>query len=393
MLVDIEVKVDEVFIVCYGLSVGYLLVIEDDVVEVLYQELVCNNFIIYQFVGGIIGNIMYNYLVLVDDCLVLFGVMCSNIEIGGYVYCYLCNIFSCIDLNYLQGVDGVIGCCFILIGDSGECIFVISLGYMNKLCLESILEVVIVGVLVLVLIFYLVCCKLGELMLDVMMKVIEYVKKYDVLVVLIFGIKYVIVDNLVWWQEFLQEYVFILVMNEEEGEVLIGFVDLLLVVNKVLDWVDLVLCIVGLVGLYMVGFIEEEVKCKIQYLLLLGVILEFNQFEFSCVMCYQDCVNLLCIYFYIVFYMGGFEKIMNINGVGDGVLVVLLYDIIVNNYYCNNVFNFSKYKCKWLIYFLLVQVCKYVNCVSYQVLNQYLLCLICGLLECEDSLEEVYWDW
>lgn len=36
MLVDIEVKVDDEFIECYGLSVGYLLVIEDDVVEVFY---------------------------------------------------------------------------------------------------------------------------------------------------------------------------------------------------------------------------------------------------------------------------------------------------------------------------------------------------------------------
>lgn len=181
-------------------------------------------------------------------------------------------------------------------------------------------------------------------------------------------------------------------MNEDEVEVLIGESDLLLVFDKVLDWVDLVLCIVGLIGLYMVGFIEDEVKCKIQYLLLLGVIVEFNQYEFSCVMCYKDCQNLLCVYLYIALYMGGLEKIMNINGVGDGVLVVLLYDIIVNSYYCSNVLNFSKYKFIWLIYLSLVQVCKYVNCVSYQVLNQYLFRLMCGLLECEDSLEEFYWD-
>lgn len=63
---------------------------------------------------------------------------------------------------------------------------------------------------------------------------------------------------------------------------------------------------------------------------------------------------MLCVYLYIVLYMGGLEKIMNINGVGDGVLVVLLYDIIVNSYYCSNVLNFSKYKFIWLIYLLLV---------------------------------------
>lgn len=44
-LVDIEAKVDEAFIVRYGLSAGHSLVIEDDVAEALYQELVRNNLI------------------------------------------------------------------------------------------------------------------------------------------------------------------------------------------------------------------------------------------------------------------------------------------------------------------------------------------------------------
>ncbi|VTO29119.1 inosine-guanosine kinase [Klebsiella pneumoniae] len=119
-LVDIEAKVDEAFIVRYGLSAGHSLVIEDDVAEALYQELVRNNLITHQFAGGTIGNTMHNYSVLADDRSVLLGVMCSNIEIGGYAYRYLCNTSSRTDLNYLQGVDGAIGRCFTLIGDSGE---------------------------------------------------------------------------------------------------------------------------------------------------------------------------------------------------------------------------------------------------------------------------------
>ncbi len=66
--------------------------------------------------------------------------MCSNIEIGGYAYRYLCNTSSRTDLNYLQGVDGAIGRCFTLIGDSGERTFAISPGHMNKLRPESIPE-------------------------------------------------------------------------------------------------------------------------------------------------------------------------------------------------------------------------------------------------------------
>ena len=105
-LVDIEAKVDEAFIVRYGLSAGHSLVIEDDVAEALYQELVRNNLITHQFAGGTIGNTMHNYSVLADDRSVLLGVMCSNIDIGGYAYRYLCNTSSRTDLNYLQGVDG-----------------------------------------------------------------------------------------------------------------------------------------------------------------------------------------------------------------------------------------------------------------------------------------------
>ena len=132
-LVDIEAKVDEAFIVRYGLSAGHSLVIEDDVAEALYQELVRNNLITHQCAGGTIGNTMHNYSVLADDRSVLLGVMCSNIEIGGYAYRYLCNTSSRTDLNYLQGVDGAIGRCFTLISDSGERTFAISPGHMNKL--------------------------------------------------------------------------------------------------------------------------------------------------------------------------------------------------------------------------------------------------------------------
>lgn len=125
-LVDIEAKVDDEFIERYGLSAGHSLVIEDDVAEALYQELKQKNLITHQFAGGTIGNTMHNYSVLADDRSVLLGVMCSNIEIGSYAYRYLCNTSSRTDLNYLQGVDGPIGRCFTLIGESGERTLAIS---------------------------------------------------------------------------------------------------------------------------------------------------------------------------------------------------------------------------------------------------------------------------
>ena len=374
-LVDIEAKVDDEFIERYGLSAGHSLVIEDDVAEALYQELKQKNLITHQFAGGTIGNTMHNYSVLADDRSVLLGVMCSNIEIGSYAYRYLCNTSSRTDLNYLQGVDGPIGRCFTLIGESGERTFAISPGHMNQLRAESIPEDVIAGASALVLTSYLVRCKPGEPMPEATMKAIEYAKKYNVPVVLTLGTKFVIAENPQWWQQFLKDHVSILAMNEDEAEALTGESDPLLASDKALDWVDLVLCTAGPIGLYMAGAIAE-----------------FNQYEFSRAMRHKDCQNPLRVYSHIAPYMGGPEKIMNTNGAGDGALAALLHDITANSYHRSNVPNSSKHKFTWLTYSSLAQVCKYANRVSYQVLNQHSPRLTRGLPEREDSLEESYWD-
>ena len=298
-LVDIEAKVDDEFIERYGLSAGHSLVIEDDVAEALYQELKQKNLITHQFAGGTIGNTMHNYSVLADDRSVLLGVMCSNIEIGSYAYRYLCNTSSRTDLNYLQGVDGPIGRCFTLIGESGERTFAISPGHMNQLRAESIPEDVIAGASALVLTSYLVRCKPGEPMPEATMKAIEYAKKYNVPVVLTLGTKFVIAENPQWWQQFLKDHVSILAMNEDEAEALTGESDPLLASDKALDWVDLVLCTAGPIGLYMAGFTEDEAKRKTQHPLLPGAIAEFNQYEFSRAMRHKDCQNPLRVYSHI----------------------------------------------------------------------------------------------
>lgn len=69
--------------------------------------------------------------------------------------------------------------------------------------------------------------------------------------------------------------------------------------DKALDWIGLVLCTVGLIGLYIASFTEEEAKYKTQYPLLPGAIAEFNQYEFSWAMRHKDCINPLRIYSYM----------------------------------------------------------------------------------------------
>ncbi|ELC5098987.1 hypothetical protein RJK73_000228 [Escherichia coli] len=183
-----------------------------------------------------------------------------------------------------------------------------------------------------------------------------------------------------------------LVIEDDVAEALTGESDPLLASDKALDWVDLVLCTAGPIGLYMAGFTEDEAKRKTQHPLLPGAIAEFNQYEFSRAMRHKDCQNPLRVYSHIAPYMGGPEKIMNTNGAGDGALAALLHDITANSYHRSNVPNSSKHKFTWLTYSSLAQVCKYANRVSYQVLNQHSPRLTRGLPEREDSLEESYWD-
>lgn len=391
-LVDIEAKVDNAFVARYGLSVGHSLVIEDEVADALYAELMRENLITHQFAGGTIGNTMHNYSVLADDRSVLLGVMCNNVQIGGYAYRYLCNTSSRTDLNYLQGVDGAIGRCFTLISDNGERTFAISPGMMNQLRPESIPEEVIAGASALVLTSYLVRCKAGEPMPEATMQAVAWAKQYNVPVVLTLGTKHVIAENPQFWRDFLREHVSILAMNEEEGLELTGQADPLLAADKALEWVDLVLCTAGPNGLYMAGYTEESAKRQTNLPLLPGAIAEFNQYEFSRAMRYQDCQQPLRIYSHIAPYMGGPEKIMNTNGAGDGALAALLHDITANSYHRNNVPNSSKHVRNYLTYSSLAQVCKYANRVSYQVLNQHSPRLTRCLPEREDSLEEAYWE-
>ncbi|WP_215800314.1 inosine/guanosine kinase [Pantoea dispersa] len=391
-LVDIEAKVDDDFLQRYGLSAGHSLVIDDTTAETLYNELMREQLISHQFAGGTIGNTLHNYSVLADDRSVLLGVMCNNIQIGGYAYRYLCNTSSRMDLNFLQGVDGAIGRCFTLIGEQGERTFAISPGLMNQLQAASIPEEVIAGASALVLTSYLVRCQPGEPMPEATLRAIEFAKKHNVPVVLTLGTKYVIQDNPQFWRDFLREHVSIVAMNEEEAFALTGEADPLLASNMALDWVDLVLCTAGPTGLYMAGFTEEAFKRKTNHPLLPGAIAEFNQFEFSRAMRHQDCQQPLRIFSHIAPYMGGPEKIMNTNGAGDGALAALLHDITANNFHRQKVPNSSKHAREYLTYSSLAQVCKYANRVSYQVLNQHSPRLTRGLPEREDSLEESYWD-
>lgn len=391
-LVDIEARVPDDVITRFGLSKGHSLVIDDETAEALYQELKQRELISNEFAGGTIGNTLHNYSVLADDRSTLLGVMSQDIRIGSYGYRYLCNTSSRVDLNYLQGVCGAIGRCFALISEDGERTFAISEGQMNQLHPDNIEEEIFKTASALVLSAYLVRCKEGDPMPEATFRAIEYAKKYDVPVVLTLGTKFVIQDNPQFWVDFLREHVSVVAMNEDEAEALTGEKDPLLASDKALDWVDMVLCTAGPVGLFMAGYTEEQAKRETSLPLLPGAIAEFNRFEFSRPASRHTCLNPMKVYSHIAPYMGGPEKIKNTNGAGDAALSALLHDMAANRYHKENVPNSSKHQHDFLTYSSFSQVCKYANRASYEVLVQHSPRLSRGLPEREDSLEEAYWE-
>jgi len=392
ILVDIEAKVPNSLIEKYDLTLGGSLVIDDDTSEDLYQELTHLNLITEQFAGGTIGNTLHNYSVLADSKSTLLGVMSENIQIGSYGYQYLSNTSSRVNLNYLQGVNGPIGRCFALISDNGERTFAINEGQMNQLRPESIPEDIFKNASAFVISAYLLRCKDNDPMPNSAMKAIEYANKYDVPIVLTLGTKYVIEKNVSFWQSFIQDHITVIAMNEEEGFALTGIADPLLAANKALDWVDLVLCTSGPVGLFMAGYTENAVKRKTNRRLLPGSIAEFNQYEFSRAMKKNSCIHPIRVYSHISPYMGGPEKIKNTNGAGDAALAAILHDMAANKFHKSNVPNSKKHDYNCLTYSSFSQVCKYANRVSFEVLAQHSPRLSRGLPEREDCLEESYWE-
>lgn len=391
-LVDIEASVSSAFIERYGLSKGHSLVIDDETAERLYSELKDKSLVTNEYAGGTIGNTLHNYSVLADDGSILLGVMSEDIKIGSYGYQYLCDTSSKMNLNYLQGVDGAIGRCFTLISDNGERTFAISEGQMNQLQPSSIPEDVFENASALVLTSYLVRCKEGDPMPESTLKAIEYAKAYNVPVVLTLGTKFVIAEDPEFWQAFLRDHVTILAMNEDEGEALTGLADPLLAANAALEWVDLVLCTAGPIGLFTAGYTDDSVKRVTSQPLLPGAIAEFNRYEFSRPMRRGECDNPIRVYSHISPYMGGPEQIKNTNGAGDAALSALLHDVAANQFHRVNVPNSSKHNQSFLTYSSFSQVCKYANRASYAVLAQHAPRLSKGLPEREDSLEEAYWE-
>ncbi len=391
-LVDIDARVPDALIARYQLPKGASTVIDNELAVALYDELLADKLISYEFAGGTVGNTLHNYSLLADDASILLGVMSEEIRIGTSGYRYLSNTSSRVNLDHLQPVAGPIGRCFALVTPDGERTFAISEGQMNGLRADSVPATIFDDASALVISAYLMRCKPGDPMPDATMRAVAEAKQRNVPVVLTLGTRFVIAERPEFWRDFIRDHVDIVAMNEEEGESLTGEADPLLACERALDYADLVLCTAGPTGLYLAGYTEDEVKRETRYPLLPGAIPEFNRYEFSRPMTRAACTTPVKVFAHIAPFLGGPARITSTNGAGDAALSALLHDMSANRYHRARVPSSSKHVREFLTYSSMSQVCRYANRVSYEVLAQAAPRLTRGLPEREDGLDdEAYW--
>lgn len=391
-LVDIDARVSDGLLARHGLTKGSSAVVGVDAAAALYEELLRDRLISYEFAGGTVANTLHNYSLLADDDAILVGVMSENIRLGTSAYRYLSNTSSRVNLDHLQPVDGPVGRCFALVTPDGERTFAISAGLMNQLRPESVPEHVFEGASALVISAYLLRCQPGEPMADATYRAVALARAHGVPVVLTLGTRFVIAERPEFWRAFITEHVDVLAMNEEEGEALTGEADPLLACDRALELASLVMCTAGPVGLYLAGYTDDEVKRETRYPLLPGAIPEFNRYEFSRPMRRADCTSPLKVYAHIAPYHGGPARITSTNGAGDAALSALLHDMSANRFHRASVPGSAKHVREFLTYSSMSQVCRYANRVSYEVLAQSSPRLTRGLPEREEGLDdEKYW--
>jgi inosine kinase len=391
-LVDIDARVSDELLRAFDLPKGGSSIIANDKAGRLYDTLLAEKLVKYEFAGGTVGNTLHNFSLLADAGSILLGVMSEVIRVGTSGYRYLSNTSSRVNLEYLQPVDGPIGRCFALVTPDGERTFAISAGMMNHLEPESVPEEIFDNASCLLISAYLLRGDAGEPMPEATRRAIALAKARRVPVVLTLGTRFVIAERPEFWRDFIRDHVDIVAMNEEEGEALTGLADPLLACERVLDWADLVLCTAGAIGLYLAGYTDDEVKRMTRYPLLPGAIPEFNRYEFSRPMLRADATNPLKVFAHIAPYQGGPGQITSTNGAGDAALASLLHDINANLYHRARAPNSSKHVRPFLTYSSMSQVCRYANRVSYEVLVQSAPRLTRALPEREEGLsEEAYW--
>ncbi len=391
LIVDIEANVSNEFLEKYKIQKGESVVFDDAIVEEIYRELKAQNLIVGEYAGGAIGNTLHNYSVLSDSRSVALGAISKNISVGDYAFKYICTTNSFVDFSYLKPVDGPMGRALCLLTPDKERSFLIGKGIMNELSEDYIPEELIKGASLLLVSAYSLRDESSS-MYKANLRASQLAKLHNVPVVLSLGTSSLIKAKKDFFVSYIQEYVNVLAMNEEEAHALVEERDPLLSCQKILDLTDVVLLTVGPRGLYIAGHVDDDFKRETKDLIHSKSLPEYNKFEYSRAMLKKDCKKPIKVYTHINPYMGGPGVITNTNGAGDAALSAFLHDMVSNTYHRQVSPQSPKHNARYLTYSSIHQVSKYCNRASFEVLKQNSPRLTKGLPNREESLEDAYWD-
>lgn len=391
LLVDIECHATDEFLNQYQLKKGESQVLNDTMAETIYQQLKRENRIVGEYAGGSVGNTLHNYSVLSEERSVTLGTISKNITVGDYAFKYICSTSSKVDLSHVQPCENAMGRALCFVTPDGERTFAISKGCMNDLSPEFIPQAVIEKSAALLISAYVLRDENAPIFQSTI-KACEIAKNSNVPVVMTLGTSSLIESKKQFFHDFVNKYVTLLAMNDQEALALTGFNDPLLAAESALEITDFVLLTVGAQGLYLAGYVDQEFARRTEHELHTKSIVDYNKYEFSRTMRKVDCEKPIKIYSHINPFLGGPKIIKNTNGAGDGALAAVLHDLGAKKYHMTKVPNSPKHRSNYLTYSSLSQICKYANRVSFEVLNQNSPRLMKGLPEKEDSLQEAYWD-
>jgi inosine kinase len=390
LLVDIEIPVDDEFLLNHRFVKGESFIIDDNLADTIYWKFKNNGTITGEFPGGAVGNTLHNFSVLSECPSVALGTINKNIELGDYAFKYICNTSSKVNLSYLQPCPRPMGRALCFVSPDSERTFAISKGCMNDLSPEYLPVEVIEKSAALLVSAYTFRDEASPIFKSTL-RAVEIAKNANVPVVLSLGTSGLIQEKKDFLLDFIPKYVSVVAMNESEALQLTGISDPLLAAEKALDLVDMVLLTVGARGLYIGALTDADEARPTKEPLHTKAIVEYNKFEYSRAQRRSECKEIVKVYTHINPFRGGPLMIKNTNGAGDAALAAVLHDLSANLYHRNKVPNSPKHVTNFLTYSSISQISKYSNRVSFEVLSQNSPRLLRGLPEREDGLEEAYW--
>jgi inosine kinase len=390
LLVDIEIPVDDEFLISHKFKKGESFIIDDNLADTIYWQHKNRGLINGEFPGGAVGNTLHNFSILSDCPSVALGTINKNIELGDYAFKYICNTSSKVNLSYLQPCPRPMGRALCFVTPDRERTFAISKGCMNDLSPDYIPVDLIQKSAALLISAYTFRDE-SSLIYKSSVRAMEIAKAANVPVVLSLGTSGLVDEKKELLLDFIPKYVSVIAMNEAEAFSLTGINDPLLAAQKVLDICDMVLLTVGARGLYIGALTDAQMARATKESLHTKSIVEYNKYEYSRAMRRGECTEIFKTFTHINPFLGGPQMIQNTNGAGDAALAAVLHDLAANLYHRQKVPNSPKHVADFLTYSSISQISKYANRVSFEVLSQNSPRLLRGLPEREDGLEEAYW--